>query len=360
MLHAVIMAGGSGTRFWPVSRKRQPKQLLPITGAKAMLTETVDRLEGLVPPERTWVVTHALQADGVHQACPDLPAENILIEPCARNTAACIGLAAALIQKIDPDATLAVLPADHLIAPAQDFRTSLEAGAEIASEEGVLVTFGVPPSYPATGYGYIQRGKSVGTFQGLQAFEVNSFKEKPNETKAKEFLVDGNYAWNSGIFVWRADSILNAMQKHMPQLRQGLQTIQDAEDSPKKVIQSIYPTLESVPVDIGILERADEVRVLETPYHWSDVGSWKALFDEMEKDAQNNAGVFPDGGQLLAEKSTGVLAYSNTPQTIAVLGLDDVVVVHTKDAILVARRDASEDVKKIVDSLKENGQQELL
>jgi mannose-1-phosphate guanylyltransferase len=360
MLHAVIMAGGSGTRFWPVSRKRQPKQLLPITGAKAMLAETVDRLDGLIPPERTWVVTHALQADGVRKICPGLPADNILIEPCARNTAACIGLAAALIQKKDPSATLAVLPADHLIAPARDFRTSLEAGAEIASEEGVLVTFGVPPTYPATGYGYIQRGESVGDFHGLQAFEVRSFKEKPNETKAEEFLADGNYAWNSGIFVWRADSILNAIERHMPQLRKGLQTIQDAGDSLAEVIEDIYPTLKSVPVDIGILERADKVRVLETPYHWSDVGSWKALFDESKKDENNNAGVFPDGGQLLAEKSTGILAYSGTPQTIAVLGLDDVVVVHTKDAILVARRDASEDVKKIVDALKENDQQELL
>ena len=363
MLHAVIMAGGSGTRFWPESRQSRPKQLLPITGGASMLAETVRRVQPLIPIERVWVVTNAVQADGVRDACPELKPHQILVEPCARNTAACVGLAATVVHAYDNEATLAVLPADHVISPAEDFQRSLQAGAEVAEEPGALVTFGIQPNYPATGYGYIRQGQCGGQKQGLSYFEVDSFKEKPDEDLAKSYLDEGVYLWNAGIFVWRTESILKAFAKYLPSISEGLQRIapiaQDA-DAMQNLVDQLYPNFTSVPVDIGILEQSDCVRVLKAPYHWSDVGSWRALFDELDQDEGGNCAVFPNGGDLMAEQAKGLLAYSRTPKTVAVLGVDDVVVVHTEDAILVAKRDMAEDVKVFVNRLQQSGRDELL
>ena len=361
MLHAVIMAGGSGTRFWPESRNHRPKQLLPITGGLPMLAETVNRLHPLVPTERIWVVTNREQLAGVRQVCPHLPQENVLAEPCARNTAACVGLAAAAVHARDSQAIMAVLPADHAIAPIDEFQRSLRAGAEAAARHGTFVTFGIPPSYPATGYGYIRRAGQVGTYQGLEGYAVDSFTEKPNRERAEAFLREGVYFWNSGIFMWRTDTILNAVGTHMPELARGLSQLQKALHTPafESILDEVYPQLPAVPVDIGIMEKVSGTVVLRTPYRWSDVGSWKALYDEVPHDADGNAAIFPGGGLLLAHDSGGVLAYSRQPRVIAVLGLDDVVVVHTEDAILVAKRERAEEVKKFVDQLKQLGRTEI-
>jgi mannose-1-phosphate guanylyltransferase len=363
MLHVVIMAGGSGTRFWPESRLRRPKQLLPITGHRSMLAETVDRVQPLVPLERIWVITHHSQADGVRAACPELDPQQILAEPMARNTAACVGLAATMVQAVDPKATLAVLPADHFIQPAADFQLSLQAGAAVADQEGSLVTFGIPPHYPATGYGYIRQGPELGSHNELAYFEVDAFVEKPDAPRASEFVAQGYYLWNAGIFVWRADTILQEFQKHMPELAAGLNQIAELTDQPAALqakIAELYPSFEAVPIDVGILEKADQVRVLRANYQWSDLGSWKALYDELPHDDQANVAVLPSGGELLAEDARGILAYSSQPKTIAVLGMQDIVVVHTDDAILVAPRERSEEVKKLVDRLKAEGKEELL
>lgn len=362
MLHAVIMAGGSGTRFWPESRTHRPKQLLPVTGGRAMLAETALRLDPLVPMERTWVVTNALQVQGVRRALPELPVSNVLVEPCARNTAPCVALAAAVLADQDPEAVMAVLPADHAVQPAADFRRALAAGAEAAQEKGVFVTFGIPPTYPATGYGYIRRGRLLGSEDGMDRFQVRAFKEKPDEATAKEFLAGGDYLWNSGIFLWRVDTLLEAVEAHMPELHAGIRRIAEAvgTDDFQDVVDRVYPGLPSVPVDVGIMEQVDGVQVLSTPFEWSDVGSWKALYELKEKDADGNAGVFPQGGALLAEDAHGVLAYSSEPQVVAVLGLDDVVVVRTADAVLVAHRDRAEEVKCFVDALKKRGRTDLL
>lgn len=362
MLHAVVMAGGSGTRFWPESRGNRPKQLLPITGGDSMLAETIGRLAPLVPLERTWIVTNAQQLAGVRAACPEVPAENILVEPCARNTAPCVGLAAAVIHAADADAVMAVLPADHAISPNEEFQRSLKAGAEAAGDEGVFVTFGIPPTYPATGYGYIQSSGLAGTHQGLDCFQVASFREKPDKVTAEAFLAEGGYFWNAGIFVWSTATILSAIRTHAPELAAGLDRITPTIGTPgfQDRVDEVYPSLPSDPVDVAIMEKVEGVQVLSTPYRWSDVGSWKALYDEVEHDEHGNAGIFAQGGTLLAEDATGVLAYSSEPQVIAVLGMQDVVVVRTADAILVAPRERSEEVKRFVERLKADGRSELL
>lgn len=361
MLHAVIMAGGSGTRFWPESRARRPKQLLPILGGKPLVAETAARLAPLVPPERIWVVTGREQAGGVRAACPELPEDNLLVEPCARNTAPCAGLAAVAVARRDPAAVLAMLPADHLISPAEQFQRALRA-AEAAAGPGVLVTFGVPPSYPATGYGYIRRGEELARHEGLSCARVEAFVEKPSLPLARDFLAQGGYLWNSGIFVWRADSLRAAIARHLPALDAGLAEIAGAWGGPaeRATLERLYPGFEAMPVDVGILERSAGTVVLETPFHWSDIGSWKALYDELAHDADGNAAVFPRGGTLLVEDARGVLAYSAEPQAIAVLGLDDVVVVRTGDAVLVAARDRAEDVKRLIRRIEEAGREDLL
>lgn len=363
MLHAVIMAGGSGTRFWPESRKSRPKQLLPILGGRAMLAETVARVQPTISIEQVWIVTNAAQADGVRAACPDVPEEQILIEPCARNTAACVALAAATVAAVDPEATLAVLPADHAIRPDADFQRSLAAGAEAAADRGTLVTFGIQPDHPATGYGYIREGNEITQIDGIPVHAVDAFTEKPSASRAEGFLKTGGYLWNAGIFVWRADSILDAFQTYQREIHLAVRAIVDSgSDAAARAstLHELYPDLPSLPVDIAILEQHDQVRVLRAPYHWSDVGSWRALFEELGPDESGNVQVFPSGGALLAEESEGVLAYSRTEKTIAVLGLNDLVVVHTEDAILVAPRDRAEEVKRFVERLQNEGKTELL
>ena len=362
MLHAVIMAGGSGTRFWPESRTARPKQLLPITGNKAMLTETIDRLSPLIPLNRTWVVTNAAQVEGIKKCCPELPENNILIEPCARNTSACVGLAAVAIEAADKEATMAVFPADHLIQPKESFQESIKIGQEIAEEGKHFVTFGIIPSYPATGYGYIKQGELYKDTQDIKCYHVDSFKEKPDEETAKIFLEEGNYLWNAGIFIWRAQTILEAIANKMPDLNIGLEKIKEHvnEKDFQEKVNEIYPTMPSLPVDIGIMEKVSGVHVLAAPYKWSDIGSWRALYDEVDRDEKGNARVFADGGQLLIEDSKNILAYSSSNHNIAVLGLEDLVVVHTEDVTLVAPRERSEDVKFFVEQLKKSNQQSLL
>lgn len=363
MLHAVIMAGGSGTRFWPASRATRPKQLLPVTGGKALLVETANRLKPKVPADQIWVVTNAVQADGVRDALPWLNQEQLLIEPCARNTAACIGLAATAIHLQDPQAVCIFLPADHLIETQEEFQTALAAAEQAASAPGALVTFGIRPTHPATGYGYIRRaGSAIAGGIDLPVWAVDSFTEKPDAETAQRFVDEGIYFWNSGIFAWRADTILSAIAGLMPKLAAGLSQIRAAMvigDSAATVAE-VYPQLESIPIDVGVMEKSNEVLVIEAPFTWRDIGSWGALYDYLEKDENGNAVVFPAGGQLVCEDAANILAYSNDEQTIAVLGLDNVVVVRTKDALLVASRDRAEDVKLLVDRLRRDGHEDLL
>ncbi|HBF23042.1 MAG TPA: mannose-1-phosphate guanylyltransferase [Planctomycetes bacterium] len=362
MLHAVVMAGGAGTTFWPESRVSKPKQLLSLTGEKPMIAETLSRLRPLIPPERTWVVCAQAQAKGIQEACPELNSKNLIVEPCRRDTAACAGLAALIISSQDPEAVLAMLPADHEITPPQAFQDALETGASIARKSGALVTFGIKPTRPATGYGYIRRGEILEEAKSGRFWAVDRFTEKPNSNLAQEFLADSSYFWNSGIFAWEAKTLLAQIETHLPRLSAGLETLRSclAEGNLSESLASLYPTLPSISLDYGILEKAENVIVMEASFDWSDLGSWDSLWEEAEKDEKGNAAVLPDGGALIAQNSSGVLAYSSDEQTIALLGVHDLVVVRTPDVVLVAQRDRVEEVKDLVEKMRSQGREDLL
>ncbi|MEM7309327.1 MAG: mannose-1-phosphate guanylyltransferase [Planctomycetota bacterium] len=349
--YAVIMAGGSGTRFWPASLVDRPKQFLPISGDRPMLTETFARLEGLVPPERVLVVTAESQAQLVRECLPELPPENLLAEPLARNTAPCIALAAFEVQRRDPGAVQIVLAADHVIEPAESFRATLSAAAAEAAKGEHLITLGVSPTFPATGYGYIRAGEEVGTSQDHTVYEVSRFVEKPDRASADSFVKSGRFYWNSGIFVWRTSTILDAYERFLPEVHGGLKDVGPADPG----LPTAYAELPKVPVDKAILEQASNVLMLPIDYRWNDVGSWAALTGVVEKDADGNWPAVSDGAQLLSEESSGCIAYAEGEHLIALLGVDDLVVVRTANATLVAPRDRAEDVKRLVERLREEG-----
>lgn len=358
-LYAVILAGGSGTRFWPVSRSTRPKQLLPITGKKAMIVETFERMRPLVSPKNVWVVTHESQAKAIAKLLPQIPKKNILAEPLAKNTAASIGWAAATIGDLDPDATLAVLPADHAIEPKEKFQNDLLKAAQLAAK-GDLFTFGIRPSFPSSGYGYLERGARLST--DAPVYKVKRFTEKPDRATAERFLAAGNYYWNGGIFVWRQDAIRGAIESLMPKLHQALEKILVAQKkrNAKGALKKIFASLDSISIDYGVMEKAPNVCLLETSFNWSDVGSWTALALLMQKPGQPNVEIFPGGGEFLQKDSSDCLVFSEEGHTIAAIGMKNVVIVRTPDATLVCPRERAEEVKNLVEELQRRKQKELL
>ncbi|MFN0206627.1 MAG: mannose-1-phosphate guanylyltransferase [Planctomycetota bacterium] len=368
MIHAVIMAGGSGTRFWPLSRKLRPKQLLPITGGEPMVTETAARVRSVIPPERIWVVTHQDQAAGIRAALPGVPPGQIIAEPIARNTCACAGLAASAILAKDPNATLVMMPADHDIRPADDFVKTIRAACESVEKHGGLMVFGIQPAHPATGYGYIRRGDALHISQGVPVHKVLGFREKPNRATAEEFLATGEYVWNSGIFVWTAKRIREAMTQFEPAIAAGLEIVEKAlaksggvfDTNATAALAEAYHKIPQVPVDIGILERAPDVRVIDIHYRWSDVGSWDALDDLLIAGDHDHRIVTSEGSEVVSIDSIRCMIQSSGKHTIALVGAEDLIVVHTPDATLVCKRGRAEDVKKIVDELNRRGRTDLL
>jgi len=346
-LFAVIMAGGSGTRFWPASRTARPKQFLPISGADSMIAETYQRIAPIVPPERVLVVTAGSQAALVREALPELPAENILCEPVARNTAPCVAWAAAEIEKRSPDSIQVVLPADHVIQPAESFRATVLAAAEEAAESDVLLTLGVQPDSPHTGYGYIETSGKLNERNGIDVYEVARFVEKPDLARAEEFLKQGGFYWNAGIFVWSTRSIRAAVAKHVPELHAGLEQLAGGA-----AIEELYATLPAEPIDVAVMERADNVRMLPIDYVWNDVGSWAALPDVHELDADGNCELAASGARVLATDTKNCISYAEKGRLIAMVGVEDLIVVQTEDATLVLPRDRAQEVKHIVERLK--------
>ena len=353
-LFAVIMAGGVGSRFWPRSKKRTPKQLLKIFGENTMIQATVNRLAGLVEKENIFVITNELQRAEVINQLSDIPEENIIEEPFGRNTAACIGLASVIIKSKDKDAITIVLPADHIIKDEEKFKEVLENAAMYANESKGLVTIGIQPTRPETGYGYIQiDDKAVSN----NIHKVLTFAEKPNYATALRFVESGDFLWNSGMFIWRADVILDEIKNLMPDLYEGLVEIENSLSSTnfKEKLKTIYAQLKKISIDYGIMEKSSKVFLTKGTFNWSDVGSWEEVYQLSEKNEAGNAAI----GNVYTNMVNDSYIYSPNKVT-AVIGLDNVIVINHGDTVLICRRDKAQDVKEIVDYLKINKMDEYL
>jgi len=349
---AVIMAGGAGTRFWPASRMALPKQFLPVLGEKSMIRLTMERLLPLVPVEKIHVVTAASQAHLVKQHLPEMPSDNIIIEPFGMNTAPCLALSLAFLLERHPlDETMLVLPADHFIQNTGDFLYSLDKADEVAAG-GRLVTFGIVPDHPATGYGYIEAGEELSP----GVLDVRRFKEKPDAATAAQFIAQGNFYWNSGMFCWGLGTLQTAFQSHLPlalavagELITALQTGADEAQA-----ASIYGKMPKIPIDIGIMEKASNRAVIPVDYGWSDVGGWKALADLSASDVSGNH--LKAHGMIIDAHDN----YINTNKFTALIGVNGLCLIETPDAILLCPKERSEEVKRVVDQLKSNKQDNLL
>ena len=354
---AVIMAGGKGSRFWPRSREKMPKHLLDIQGARTIIRETVDRIRPLVPPNRTLIVTGRNHAAELIRQLPEIPAENILIEPVGRNTSPCIGLAALHIQKRDPDAVMLVLPSDHRIGDEEAFRRVLAAAVEVASERSSLITIGIRPTGPETGYGYIEQGDLLPNCRAAGTCGVRSIREKPPLEQAREFLRRGCFLWNSGMFVWKASTIMGAIERHLPELHAGLLQIREAlgTEREEEIVGEVYAAQKAVSIDYGVMEKAKNVLVVPGDFGWSDLGSWDALWEVSAKDENGNA----VRGSFIGIDAGNSLVHC-PGKLVALVGVRDLLVVETEDALLICRRGRSQDVRKVVEILEKKGSTEYL
>jgi len=351
-MFAVIMAGGKGARFWPRSRERMPKHLLDISSERTMIRETVDRIRPLVPAERTLIVTGKSHAAELIRQLPEIPPENILIEPVGRNTAPCIGLAALHILRRVPDAVMLVLPSDHRIGDESAFRKVLQEAVVEVDRGNPLVTIGIRTTErPETGYGYIEKGDPLPNRGDAGTSGVRAIREKPSREQAAEFIRRGDL-WNSGMFVWKASTIMNAIERFLPDLHRGLLQIREAlgTDREEGVVESIYAGLKSVSIDYGVMEKAKNVLVVPGAFDWSDLGSWDALWEVSEKDENGNV----VRGEFIAIDAADSLIQS-AGKLVALVGVKDLLVVETKDVLLVCRRGRSQDVRKIVETLEKKG-----
>jgi len=354
--YALIMAGGTGTRLWPRSRRDRPKQLLDIVSERTMLQETHERIRPLIPDEQIFVVTNDGYVDIVRQQLPALPEGNIIGEPEGHGTAPCIGLAALHLRRLDPSGVMAVLPADHLIRKEAVFRRVLQAAVQVA-EGGHLVTLGIQPTHPETGYGYIQRGDLLRRVGEYDAYRVQRFTEKPDRDQAEAFLDSGGYYWNSGMFVWRVSAILREIERLMPELYAQLMEIDSALGTPQEraVLERVWATVEDQTIDFGIMERAEDVAVIPADIGWSDVGSWATLFQLLPSDENSNVVI----GEHFGIETSDTLIYSPR-RLIATVGVKGLVIVDTDDALLVCPRDRAQEVKALVDALRRDNKHEYL
>jgi mannose-1-phosphate guanylyltransferase len=354
MLYAVIMAGGSGTRFWPKSRRDRPKQLLKLAGDRTMIQQTLDRIAPLVPFDRILVITGDDQAEATRAQLPELPAENIIAEPCPRDTAPCVGLAAWHVSRRSADATMILMPADHVIEPPETFLASIRAAVSVVQERpDALVTFGITPTRPETGYGYIERGERYSQNDRLPIDRVAQFREKPDRATAERFLAAGRFVWNSGIFIWKAETILRELETHRPVLAASLARIGHSLGTADEadVISEEYPRLERVPIDKAVMEKAALVFVVEVGYSWNDVGDWRALAGLLPSDAAGNS----LQGDIVVDGAKDSILISDDGGLIVALGIEDLIVVQSGKATLVARKDQLDRLKSVVEKLGETG-----
>ena len=353
---AVVMAGGSGTRFWPLSRRHRPKQFLAIGTPRTLIEETIARLSPLVPPERAMVVAGEAHAPMVRALLPD---QWLVTEPCARNTAPCVGLAALHVRRRDPNGVLAVLPSDHHIGDASAYRRHLQAALERAAQ-GEIVTLGIRPDRPETGYGYIHydRQDTLATRNGVQACAVKRFVEKPPRAVAERYLAEGGYLWNSGMFFFTVARLFEDLRRFLPALASALDEIDRALDRGEaegaRVTAEVFAALESISLDYGVMEHADRVRVVPSDFGWNDVGHWAALADFGEADAEGNvrAGADTPDRPVLFVDAHGNIVQRESDRLVALVGVRDLVVVDTPDALLVCHRDQVQEVRKVVARLE--------
>jgi mannose-1-phosphate guanylyltransferase len=354
MLHALIMAGGGGTRFWPRSRQKKPKQFLTLLGDRTLLQQALDRIEAVVPADNTWIITSTAHQEEVIRETPSLPPDHIVGEPVGRDTAVCIGLGAALIQRQDPDAVMVVMPADHVIEPAQEFRRGVHVAEQMAREHPhALVTLGIAPTYPATGYGYIQRGERFEQRQGVNIHRVRAFREKPGVEVAEQMVASGEYFWNCGIFCWKVSAIFEQLQRQQPEVAAATQRIAQAWSGPEAldVLRREYDKLPRISIDYAVMEKAPEVIAVEAPFRWDDVGSWLALERLHPQDADGNTVIATHAGL----HTRGCVIVGDPGRLIATVGVDNLLIIQDGDAILVADRREEGTVKQLVELLKKKG-----
>ncbi len=345
-LYVLILAGGSGERFWPLSRKSKPKQLLSLFSDETLLEATIRRLDGLVPPSQILILTNADQESGVRELCRTLPAENIIAEPAKRDTAAAIALGAGWIAKRDPEATMIVLPADHLINDTAGFQKTLLVAAAAAQETGELVTIGIKPTWACPGFGYIEQGEPYQLKSGPSeppVFEVVRFREKPNADLAEQFLAQGHFRWNAGMFIWTVHAIVSAFNRHTPELGEFIGQIHSGTDL-ATLLPEAFPKLPKISIDYAVLEKAARVLVVESAFDWDDVGGWTAVAKYLESDTHGNQG----NCVVRTIDSANNIIFSKTARTVALLGVSDLIVVETPDAILVCQRHEAEKIKQLV------------
>ena len=347
-LWAVIMAGGSGTRFWPVSRQSRPKQLTRILGETTMIQATVARLQPTIPAERVLVITTEQLAAATREQLPQLPSDHIIAEPVGRDTAPCVALAAKIVAERDPDATMVLLPADQVISPAKLFQQHLQVGAQAAAN-GALVTYGIEPRFAATGYGYVEIDMATTHDQSIQVNQVVSFKEKPDQATAEQYLQSGHYLWNAGIFTWRVDTVLSALEQHCPALMEPLARLDGHFGTPAfdDILAEVYPTLTRISIDYALMEHADHIAVVRCSFDWDDVGCWDSLIDHLPATDQG----LRLEGQVMSEDCENCVLFNDGGPMIAAVGLRDHIVVSTADAVLVIPQGASQEVKQLVNRL---------
>lgn len=357
MFTAVVMAGGMGTRFWPRSRRDSPKQFLRLVGGKTLLEDTVERLQNLVPPQQVLVVTSEAHVGKVRELLPGIPADNVIGEPMGRDTAACVGLAAILVHARDPDAVMAAMPADHYIRPRQKLHQVLKAAAEAARRSEALLVFGVKPRYPGTGYGYIQRGDKVSDIRGVSVYRVKRFVEKPKAEVARQFVRSDGYYWNSGIFMWRVSTILSAIERFLPDLYASLMRIRKdlVGGNLPEFARGEYSKLAKISIDYAVLEKAEEIWMIEADYEWDDVGSWTSMEEFLSKNRDGNVILGQHCG--LDTKRSIILTDDHL---IATLGVSDLVVIRSPDATLICHRDRAQDIKQLLEAMGKAGLQKYL
>ncbi|MFC3771464.1 mannose-1-phosphate guanylyltransferase [Paenibacillus sp. GCM10012303] len=347
---AVIMAGGKGERFWPKSRTNLPKQFLNISGSKSMIQQTISRLERLIDLSRIFIVTNELYAELIHAQVPALPIENIIIEPLGRNTAPCLGVASIAIEERYPDSTMVVLPSDHIIENVDGFIKIIETAVQVARKDENLVTLGIQPTYPETGYGYIESTKEMIPMNELEVYKVNKFVEKPDYDTARSYLDSGNYYWNSGIFVWKTEVIRRYIQEFMPDMHDVLETMRaDSEwqTNRNEVIKKEFIKMPDQSIDYGIMEKASSIFVIPCIFGWDDVGSWTAL--DRINDRDENGNVIK--GNILNLDTKRCIIESNG-KLIATLGVEDLIIVDTEDVTLICSKDKAQEVKLLLKELR--------